>query len=366
MSPRRALDPGPTKALALGLPEFQPLRPFVSGHAQTLAARFWPRLPDREPFRLHELALPDGDRLVLVEDRPPPGWREGGRITTLLHGLSGCHRSTYMIRLARKLVDAGSRVIRVNLRGCGPGVGLARNPYHSGRSEDARAVLGWLGRRYPGSPVTLIGFSLGGNIALKMAGEDGNQPTGLLDSLIAVSPPVDLEACATRIARRENRLFESHFLGCLKRDVLRAEPGFRFPEGMNLIGFDEVYTAPRCGFLNARDYYARASSGPWIPNISIPTLILSSRDDPVVETEALTRLPSHPRLDLIVTERGGHVGFLGRESFRGIGVRWMDRLILRWMESRFSVRRVAWPPLEEGSRAERSPAPFRFGAAERP
>lgn len=314
----------------LGLPEFRPLRPFVSGRAQTLAARFWPQLPDRRPSEVHELALPDGDRLVLVENRPP-AWKPGSRMAVLVHGLAGCHQSTYMVRLSRKLVDAGIGVVRVNLRGCGPGFGLARRPYHSGRSEDARAVLEWVKRRSPGSPVTLIGFSLGANIVLKMAGEDGRRPSGSLDSLIAVSPPIELEACALKIARRENRIFENHFLSCLKRDVLRTDPDFRFPEKMNLIGFDELFTAPRSGFKSAQDYYARSSSAPWIPLITVPTLILSSIDDPVLDSSAWDRLPRLSGLDLVLTQKGGHVGFLGREDFRGVGVRWMDRLMLRWL-----------------------------------
>ena len=198
----------------IAIPEtFRPLPPFTAGWAQTIAAVYWPQLPAPQPTARHVVPLEDGDSLAVLENCPA-GWRPGDRIVVLVHGLVGP-----AARKARcvhpQLLRRGHCVMRVNLRNCGPGFGLARRLYHSGRSGDTRAVLCWLAKRFPESPVTQIGFSLGGNITLKMAGEDGDSPSGRLDSIVAVSAPVDLAACAARLERPENHFFDRYFVGLL-------------------------------------------------------------------------------------------------------------------------------------------------------
>jgi predicted alpha/beta-fold hydrolase len=327
---------------------FRPHPLFRGGWAQTIAGHYWPSGGILAPQRTHVVRLPDGDELVVAENSPADGAPR--RVVALLHGLTGTGDSGYMGRLARALVARGCVVARVNLRGCGPGFGRARQPYHSGRSEDARAVVAHLAREFPRLPLTLGGFSLGGNIVLKMAGEDGAAPTPPLDSVIAVSPPADLAAAARRLALPRNRVFDCFFVRELRREVARQHRRFpdlpppRLPRGITLTQFDEHYTAPRGGFAGARDYYARASSRPLIPRIAVPTLILSAMDDPVVDSSALAGLPARPGLDLVLTERGGHVGFLargpegrrwvcpeGRRWVRPEGRRWMDEVVLRWI-----------------------------------
>jgi uncharacterized protein len=325
----------------LGLPEFRPLPPFFDGRLQTVAIAFWPQPTPLPPTATETINLPDGDQLVLLENRPL-SWQPGDRIVVLVHGLAGCHESQYMVRLARKLNARGYLAYRVNLRGCGPGFGLARRPYHSGRSEDLRAVQIWLAARHPGSPVTQVGFSLGANITLKMVGEDAASPSGNLDSAIAVSPPMHLAASAKKLQHSKNRIFTRHFLDKLLRQVARARvrypdiPELRPFKGMHLTDFDDLFTAPQSGFASAAEYYEKAASLPLISSIRVPTLILTAADDPVVDTDSVRGLPAHPGVDVVITARGGHVGFLSRD-LTGTGLHWMDAVILRWIEERGTV-----------------------------
>ncbi len=232
------------------------------------------------------------------------------------------------------------RAVRVNQRGCGSGVGQARWPYHSGRSDDVRMVLAWLAREEPPSPITLAGFSLGGNVVLKLAGEDGGRPTAGLDSLIAVSAPIDLDACATLIEQPRNRIYDAYFVRRLLGDARERQqffpdlPPLDFPPRLKIRGFDDRYTAPRSGYRDAEDYYARCSSGPLVPRIVVPTLLLTSRDDPFIATEPFEALPPQSNVELCLTERGGHLGFLGATERAGDG-RWMDEMLLDWI-SRFA------------------------------
>ncbi|MEX0679442.1 MAG: alpha/beta fold hydrolase [Pirellulales bacterium] len=318
---------------------FPPFRPHPwlrSGHAQTVAGAFLPgrRYPYRA--RRHRVALADGDAIVLHDDCPS-GWRSGDRAALLIHGLAGCHESRYVQRIAHKLGARGVRAFRMDLRGCGAGAGLSRLPYHSGRSEDAAAALLALARIAPDSPVTLVGFSLGGNITLKLAGELADRPCGQLDSAMAVCPPVDLAACSRQIQKRENRVYDRYFVGLLLRQIedhLRASPDaatVRFARPpRTLWEFDNAFTAVVCGFGTADNYYALASSLPLLPNIRLPTLIVSARDDPMIPPEPLAGASLPPAVRLHMSDHGGHLGFVGRGG-TDADRRWMDWRVVDWV-----------------------------------
>jgi len=320
----------------LKLNKFYPF-PFArSGFWQTIYGSYWPILKPSTPDSFHHLTLPDGDVLVLAENRPKD-WKPGSRIMLLVHGLTGCYQSTYMQRMCRRLHKKGYLVLRLNLRFCGPGRGLARKAYHAGVSEDTRAVLEWVKIHFPDSPVTQVGFSLGGNVSLKMAGEDGSRPSGNLDSVVAVSPPIDLEASSLRMAAPENQFFERFFVKYLMKDtklMLKTFPDmeqFELPKNPSLRAFEELFATHRAGFKSAKDYYEKCSSMHFIPEIKIPTLILSSADDPVVDGHALVKVPHANNVDIILTDKGGHVGFLGFGTSYD-EVRWSDQAIDRWLE----------------------------------
>ena len=283
----------------LKLRRFYPF-PFArSGYLQTIYGTYWPILKPSRPDRFHHIQLADGDVLVAAENRPP-GWRAGARVMLLVHGLTGSFESTYMQRTCRRMNRKGYLVLRLNLRHCGPGAGLARRPYHAGVSDDTRAVLEWIKLKFPGSPVTQIGFSLGGNVTLKMAGEDGAKPTGNLDSVVAISPPVDLGAAGRRMSEPANRVFERSFVRALARDVERMRLAFPdleplvLPPAPSLRQFEEAFATRRAGFATVADYHRECSSLRFIPAIKIPTLILCAADDPVVDGRGLARISHAP------------------------------------------------------------------------
>ncbi|MGE3319299.1 MAG: YheT family hydrolase [Candidatus Berkiella sp.] len=321
----------------LDLAPFKALPLLNSGQRQTIAALYWPDIPNLDDSTSHIVPLPDGDKLVVIENRPAT-WQRGDRIVLMLHGLTGSARSKYLLRIADKLTKAGYLVMRMNLRGCGQGVGLARHLYHSGRSEDSRAAILWIKQHFPDSPVTLIGFSLGANIALKMAGEDGAKPSGNMDSVIAVSPPLDLEASVKLLIHKKNRLFNDFFVKCLMRDIEVLHQKFpdlempTFPSSLNVYQFDDIYTAPRSGFLNAKDYYTQSSSKHFIDNITVPTFILYAKDDPVIARRTFLHLPHKENFDILITARGGHVGWMGQTD-EFARYRWMDKAVVNWVKT---------------------------------
>jgi uncharacterized protein len=289
-----------------------------------------------EPVRLHDVLLSDGDRLVL-HDSVPRRWRPGQMIVLLVHGLGGSHRSGYMVRLTNALTLQHVRVVRLDLRGAGAGAAVARKLYNGGCSADVRAALAEVARWAPDSPLLLVGLSLGGNIALKLAGEAASARVPGLAAVAALAPPIDLEACAEAIAQPCNRLYETYYVRALIRQVSRHrrfsrnERPVRFPRGTTLRQFDDLYTAPRGGFADALDYYRRASALPLLGRIALPSYILAARDDPFIPVVIFERLSRPAPMEIQLAPHGGHLGFLGWDGNGGI--RWAERRLVEWIVS---------------------------------
>jgi predicted alpha/beta-fold hydrolase len=300
-------------------------------HVQTLLGHFLPGPLVVHPTHEQVIRLPDGDAVVL-HDSVPDGWQEGSPITVLVHGLTGSHASPYVQRLAHWLLQAGRRVVRIDLRGAGKSLPLSRSTYHGGCSHDLRAGLEEIHRAHPSSPLILVGVSLGGNIVLKLGGEAVDRPVAGLARIIALAPPVDLGRCAEVLAERRNRLYEMHFVGELLAHARQRQkhfpdlPPLHFPRRVTLRVFDDLYTAPRCGFADAQDYYRRASSLSLVPHIQVPTFILTARDDPFVVAEPIETLKVPPHIQVRVVPHGGHLGFLGWDGAGGI--RWAERRVV--------------------------------------
>lgn len=320
-----------------GVPEFVPARGMSGPNLQTLGATLFPgkiRIPGTMERRLR---LDDGDLIVLHDDHPE-SWQRGGHTVLLLHGLGGSHESGYMVRVASKLQQKGIRTFRMDHRGCGAGALLARHPYHAGRIEDIRAAVNMIERLCPGSPISIVGFSISGNMLLRYL---GNNPESLPFSLfraVAVCPPVDLQHCASKLGATDSGLrYDWYFTRRLIsqiantpqwHDHLPLASARRPPR--RLYDFDELYTAPASGFASADEYYAEASSLKFIPQIRVHTTILASQDDPVVCSDPLLRLKLPPNVTLCLTQHGGHLGFIGRAGIDP-DRRWMDWRLVDWL-----------------------------------
>jgi len=304
---------------------FEPLLGFSSPHAQTVLGCFCPAgtPPPAIPIIVQ---LTDGDQLC-CELSTPKNWIATQKTVILVHGLGGSHKSPYMIRFSRKLYQNGYQVLRVNMRGCGSGHQLASRPYHGGVSSDIQNVVETIKKKFPLSPIVLVGFSLGGNIVLKLAGELGAGANKLIESTIAVCPPVDLAQCSALLARPLNKLYNQYYMRHLEKQAERWINGRPFS---NLYEFDCLITAPHWGFQGAFDYYQQCSSRFILPQIQHPCRILFSADDPFIDYRSCLELPLPIHVKVSVSPYGGHLGFLGwsgRQHFYF----WMDNLLLKWI-----------------------------------
>lgn len=281
--------------------------------------------------------LPDGDQLSL-EITTPRGWKPTDLTVVLVHGLCGSHKSANLVRMARRLEPLGIRAVRFNMRGCGSGRGLARHIYHSGRSEDVFEAIKALKKKHPESPIVLIGFSLGGNLVLKMAGELERLAKPFIQRVIAVSPPVDLYSSILMLGDPANGIYERYFYRMLRADVhylhkkFKDLPPVQLPRNLKLYEFDQLYTAPTCGFLSANDYYHRCSSAQFVPSIQVPCTILFAEDDPIVSCHSLDGIDVPPHIEIYKTKKGGHMGYMG-DPRDARGLHWLDSVLIDWISN---------------------------------
>lgn len=306
-------------------PTFRPLPWLRNAHAQTVAAHLLFRARPLAATRLHPVILPDGDQAMLHENCPP-GWPVGGPVALLLHGVCGDAGSSYVARLAAKLVRRGVRTFRMDQRGAGAALGLARRIYHAGGAADLLVALQVVAHLCPGAPITLVGYSLGGNIALKLAGEFANQLPDELRQVIAVCPPIDLTAAAAAVDKPANRIYDQFFQKDLRQLVAhlrRADPA-AVPPFRTLWEFNERYLSRVWGFGSAARYYAECSAARFLPAIRLPTLILTAADDPLIPVRMFEETSFSPSTRLIITDHGGHLGFLARSTPPDPDRHWMD------------------------------------------
>ncbi len=314
--------------------DFRPLFGLANPHVQTVLAVYCKSKAFPYPVVRRRVRLADGDQLVL-HDTQPATWQATDPLAVVVHGLSGSHRSGAIVRMARGLVRRGVRAVRIDLRGTGAGIRLARGSYNAGCSDDLRAAVESMHRLAPHAPVWLAGVSLGANVILKLAGEAAKRQVPNLARVAVVAPPVDLDACVELLEHPRNRFYEKHFLGELLREARVRSRCFPdpplpvFPNPLSLRHFDDLHTAPRAGYRDAADYYARASSNQFVPHIAVPTLILAAKDDPFVDCRPIERLAAPACVDVCITARGGHVGYLGADGSGGIC--WSEEAIVDWL-----------------------------------
>jgi predicted alpha/beta-fold hydrolase len=291
---------------------------WTGGHWMTLYAwgspRHFPTLPAPVP-RYFDVALRSRVLAHCHWQREP--WRHPTLIA--LHGLESSSDAHYVRGLSAKAFGAGFNAVRLNQRNCGGTEDLSDGLYHSGLTGDALAVMEELSK-VDGLPAFAIaGYSLGGNLALKLAGDYGSAPPPQLRAVCAVSPTMELAVCVDALEERQNAIYQWHFVRNLKRRMRRkaaAFPGKWSLEPLERINsirsFDEAYTAPHHGFRDASDYYQRASAMRVIDRIAVPALIITAADDPFVPPGPFGEpaVTSNPRISLSVTPHGGHCGFI--------------------------------------------------------
>jgi uncharacterized protein len=324
--------------------DFIPLGPLRNSHSMTIAAVYWPRkFPGMPPGVPRLFAVEPGTQI-----RADCHWQETPRehpTIVLLHGLEGSSDSNYMLGTAEKAFMAGFNALRLNQRNCGGTDNLTPTLYHSGLSSDIRAVVFELIERDRLPEVFAVGFSMGGNLVLKMAGEVEDAAPPQVRGFAVVAPALDLAACADALAEPQNFLYEWHFVRRMK-SRMRYKAGL-FPEiylangpldVLNSVAtvrdFDEVITAPFCGFRGADDYYARSSARRVLSAIRRPTLILTSQDDPFVPFASFQdpAIPANRAITFVAPRRGGHGAFIS--SSPGPRRFWAERRIVEFCASR--------------------------------
>lgn len=302
---------------------FQPHSLFPGGHAQTIAAYAWPRrfrfASESDEERLFEVA--PGVK-VLAHCR----WQSDARACPTIvawHGIEGSTGSNYMQATAEKGFRAGFNVIRVNFRNCGGTEHLTSTIYHGGLSADLGAVVKELIEKDRVSRMLLVGFSLGGNLVLKLAGEYGDNPPSQILGVCAVSPSVDLTASADMILKRSNWIYHRDFVRRLKQRIRtnhKLYPKLYDISGLHevrtLREFDDRFTSRAHGFADAADYYYRSSSLRVIDRVRIPTLIIHAEDDPFIPFTPLRdpAVTNNPYILLLAPRQGGHVAFISRKT----------------------------------------------------
>ncbi|MGC1453218.1 MAG: alpha/beta fold hydrolase [Candidatus Sulfotelmatobacter sp.] len=305
-----------------GRAPFRARRWLGGGHVQTIASFLLPRnihLPPAEE-RLVEVAPEIKVRCWCHwqgEDRKKP------LTVIVVHGLEGSSDSQYMLGVARNGLAAGMNVVLMNQRNCGGMDHFAPTLYNSSLSGDVAAVVRSILEKDEVSRFALVGFSMGGNLVLKLAGEWGSEGPPQFRAVAAVCPAMDLAASADALHAPANRIYEYYFLMQLFRRLrikARRFPGkfdvARLRGISSLRMFDDRITAYYCGFAGADDYYARAAASNVVDRIAVPALIIHAANDPFIRIlpETLRRIAANPNIRYVETDDGGHCAFLGERN----------------------------------------------------
>ena len=312
--------------------EYPPYRPLLrNGDLQTIVARYWPTPFRQEQWLCEEKYFRTSpDVKVLAHLDTPPGGESNGTIVAV-HGLTASSEAPYMLHLAQAALESGMSVVRLNVRNCGGTEHLAPTLYHSGLTEDLHSIVEQLAPK----PLVLVGFSMGGNMVLKAAGEWGGKPPSHVKGVCGVSVPIRLKDCVRRLGTPRNRYYELRFLRQLRRTVRAKQrimperfSALRPDKASGIYEFDDQVTAPAFGFRDADDYYDQSSSSGFLEHIRVPALLIQAKDDPFIPFEVFDDglFSRNPFLQLVATDHGGHVGFLARQAPRF----WAQHLVTRF------------------------------------
>src|ERR1700676_1773313 len=319
--------------------EFQPHPLLRNGHAMTIAAAYWPR----------RFALPKAEERLfrVAEDSQLLGhchWQEGKLrdvpVIAIVHGLEGSSESNYVLGIAEKAYQRGFHVVRLNQRNCGGTEKLTPTLYNSAMSGDYRAVFEELARIDGFEKIFFAGYSMGGNLVTKMAGEYGDDPPLALQGVSSVCPALDLSACADALERKDNYLYQRHFVqGLMARYARKAK---MFPDRYSHNGFgpvrtvrefDDAITAPCFGFRDAEEYYEAAGAKKVVGQVRVPMLLITAEDDPFVPYVAflMARVEHNPSIRFLAPRHGGHCAFISDKS--GAERFWAEQRIVEFCDT---------------------------------
>ena len=306
---------------------FDPL--LRSPHLQTIAGHLWKRPDAAAEFPVERrLYRTEPDVQVLVCSQRPHGKARGEIF--MVHGLEGSGEAGYIRSLSVAALRAGFAAHRFHMRSCGGTEHLCRTLYHAGLTSDLLAVLREF-RKDGRAPAFLAGFSLGGNVVLKLAGEMGESARDYVQGICTVSAPLDLAACSRRMAERDNRVYEARFVRAMRKRLCatgRYQMG-EFAGMRSVLELDDRFTAPSFGFGNAANYYRTQSAVGYLAGLRVPALLIQAKDDTFVPFAVYesAAVRSNPWIQLMATEHGGHLGFIGRGPNR----LWSDEAIMEWI-----------------------------------
>lgn len=313
---------------------FKPSRFMQNCHAQTILPSL---ISFRNPLKKTEqvvlVPMSNGDQIQVKLNLNG----QTKKVVFLVHGLEGSSEARYMVQTAIRLFQEGYSTVRINLRNCGGTESLAKSLYNAGMSDDLDRVLHFF-KNYQWDEIVLIGFSLGANLVGKYVGEKGLDVDPQIKKIILVSPPLDLNKTLLKMSQGLNWFYNHHFTYLLKAKYkIKCKI---YPELFNkkilsdiknLLDFDNKITGPYFGFQDAREYYAWGSSIRYIRNVKIPVYIIQSKDDPIVDASDSQELAkdSHEFIKVILTEKGGHVGFWGYGNGCQKAPSWLSHTILQ-------------------------------------
>ncbi|MEZ4721698.1 MAG: alpha/beta fold hydrolase [Flavobacteriales bacterium] len=312
--------------------DYDPPFLFRSAHLSTILPN---RLRKVEGVKYSPLTIETSDSDFIDLDIS----RVGSKICVLLlHGLEGSSHSTYILGMVKRINEHGLDAVAMNHRSCSGRQNDLPSSYHSGKSDDVLFVINKLNKTY--QAIHLVGFSLGGNIALKLAGELKVSFNTRLKSVSAISVPCDLAACAAQMNKASNKIYLQRFLNQLKTKITGKAKKFPFAKidlekvlaASTFEEFDDAYTAPFHGFKSAMDYYEKSSSKKFISEIRIPTLIINAQNDPFLPENCFVDVvEENPSIQLLTPKYGGHVGFAA--DFRMRKPFWHERKVVDFIMS---------------------------------
>lgn len=303
---------------------FHPAYGLQHKHFQTIFPTLF-RKKIKQALTIERFELSDGDFVECYWSKPPIEESQKP-IVVLFHGLTGSYQSPYIQGMMSTLEKEGFSSVLMHFRGCSGEMNRLPRSYHSGDTADAKAWTDELRRRYPDSPLFAIGYSIGGNMLLKLLGEWGQFSP--LKAAVSVSAPLQLDTCASRMNQGFSKFYQYALLKELKCSLLKKYKkhditsmiGLEEKEVHNLKtfwAFDNVYTGPIHGFKNAEDYYQKSSSKQYLQKINCNTLIIHALDDPFMPSEALPEQDTMPaNVKLEIHESGGHLGFVSNHLFK--------------------------------------------------